>query len=144
MCVDLDLPPGRNLGSSKQSTRFHVRFLSPTVTTTRRRMGGSLAIGFHLQCRRPLTSPFHYPTLTFGPYNSVFQTLFYLPTLFFGVFLLVFLDFFKVKRRFVDCRANFYSNAVFFLWKGGRFPCKILFFWYFSDFRRLFELDLLL
>ena len=22
-------------------------------------------------------------------------------------------------------------------WKGGRFSCKILFFWYFSDFKRL-------
>ena len=30
-------------------------------------------------------------------------------------FLLVFLDFFEVHRYFVDSRAKFYSNAVFFM-----------------------------
>ena len=35
--------------------------------------------------------------------------------LFRGFFLLVFLDFFKVQRCFVDCKAKFYSSAVFFV-----------------------------
>ena len=34
---------------------------------------------------------------------------------------------YRVKFFLVQC----------FLWKGGPFPCKILFFWYFSDFQRL-------
>ena len=46
------------------------------------------------------------------------------------------LDFFVIQRCFVDCRTKFYSSAIF-LWKGGSFQCKILFFWYFSDFQRL-------
>ena len=37
------------------------------------------------------------------------------------------LDFFEIQRCFVDRRTKFYSNAVF-LWKGGSFHCKILFF----------------
>ena len=44
-------------------------------------------------------------------------------------------DFFEIQRCFVD-RRKFYSSAVF-LWKGGSFHCKILFFRYFSDFQRL-------
>ena len=36
----------------------------------------------------------------------------------------------------MDRRTKFYSSAVF-SWKGGSFHCKILFFWYFSDFQRL-------
>ena len=42
----------------------------------------------------------------------------------------------------MDYRTKFYSSAVF-LWKSGSFHWKILFFWYFSDFRGSFELDLL-
>ena len=43
------------------------------------RMGGSSATRFHLRCR-----PFNYPTLTFEPCNSVFQTLFCPTTFFLG------------------------------------------------------------
>ena len=37
------------------------------------------------------------------------------------------LDFFEIQRCFVDPRTKFYSSAVF-LWKGGSFYYKILFF----------------
>ena len=47
-----------------------------------------------------------------------------------------FLVFFKTQRCFVDCRATFYSNAVFFAERWS-FSCKILFLWYFLDFQRL-------
>ena len=36
----------------------------------------------------------------------------------------------------MDCRAKFSSSVVFFM-KSGHFPCKIQFFWYFSNFQRL-------
>ena len=55
--------------------------------------------------------------------------------LFWG-FLHVFLDFFEVQRCFEDCRAKFFPVQGF-SWKGGHFPCKILFFRYFSNFQRL-------
>ena len=35
----------------------------------------------------------------------------------------------------MDCKTKFYSSAVF-SWSCGPFPCKIQFFWYFSDFQR--------
>ena len=59
-------------------------------------------------------------------------------------FLLVFLDFFKVQKCFVDCRAKFYSSAVFFVewWFLSLQDPNILVF--FLIFRCLFELDLLL
>ena len=49
------------------------------------------------------------------------------------------LDFFEIQTCFVDCRTKFYSSVVF-SWKGGSFHCKILFFWYFSNFQRLIRL----
>ena len=45
------------------------------------------------------------------------------------------LDFFEIQKCFVECRTKFYSSTIF-LWKGGSFHCKILFFEYFSDFQR--------
>ena len=66
----------------------------------------------------------------------IFKNILCPTALFFLGFRAFFLDFFEIQRYFVDCRTKFYSNAVF-SWKGGSFHCKILFFWYFSDFQRL-------
>ena len=40
---------------------------------------------------------------------------FFVRQLAFMGFLLVFLDFFRVQRCYVDCKAKFYSSAVFFV-----------------------------
>ena len=55
---------------------------------------------------------------------------------FFLGFLLVFFDFFKAQRYVVDCRANFYSSAVFFverLFLLLQDPIFLVFFFGFSE-----------
>ena len=90
----------------------------------------------------PTVLPSHLLPLS-EPYNSVFQTHLCPTTFFFRVFLLVFLDFFEVQRCFMDCRATFYSNAVFFM-EGVLFLARSYFSSIFRILRGLFELNLLL
>ena len=102
------------------------------------RMGGSSTTRFHLWCRRSHTRPFNYPTLTFEPCNSVFQTLF-CPTAFFSRFLCL-SSLISLRSKGVLWIVESSSIIVqCFSWKGGPFRCNILFFWYFSDFQRLFQ-----
>ena len=85
-----------------------------------------------LQHRRPPTVlPGHLPPLS-DACNSDFQNMLSDSPVFLG-FRAFLLDFFEIQRCFVDRRTKIYSNAVF-SWKGGSFHCKILFFWYFSNF----------
>ena len=59
-------------------------------------------------------------------------------------FLLVFLDFFKVKRCFVDYRVKFYSSAMFFVERWFLSLKDPIFLVFFRIFKGLFELNLLL
>ena len=92
-------------------------------------------IGFHLRCHRPPTRSSIYLYLTFKPCNSVFQTLLYLAAYLSRVFCPSSLI--SSRSRGVLWIIGLTSISVqCFSWKGGPFPCKINFFWYFSDFQR--------
>ena len=133
-----DLPLGRNPGTSKPSTCFLFLKRQPP------RVGAWVAHGwlFGYQISPPVspaaTRPFNYPTLTFEPCNSVFQTLF-CPTTFFSRFLcLSSLISSRSKGVLWIIKPSSIPEQCF-SWKGGPFRCNILFFWYFSDLQRLFQ-----
>ena len=78
------------------------------------------------------TRPFNYPTLTFEPCNSVFQTLFCLTTFFSRFLCLSSLISSRSKGVLWIIKPSSIPEQCF-SWKGGPFRCNILFFWYFSD-----------
>ena len=94
-----------------------------------------MAIRFHLRCSLPPTRSFVYLYLAFEPYNSFFQTLL-CPTAYLSrVFCLSSLISLR-SRGVLWIVGPSFIQVQCFSWKGGSFPCKIKFFWYFLDFQR--------